>query len=57
MWHGDKDIASEPRIVPCSFSLYRTGRTVITLYTPPVPHDPRGSSVQVESVTAACASA
>ena len=54
---SDKEVASEPRTVPRCFSLYRTGRTVITLYTPHVPHGPRGSSVQVDSIIAACASA
>ena len=34
-----------------------TGRTVMTLRTPSVPHGPRGSSVQVDSIIAACASA
>ena len=43
--------------VPRCFSLYRTARTVITLYTPPVPHGPRGSSVQVDSTIAVCACA
>ena len=57
MWHGDKEVASEPRTVPRCLSLYHTGRTVITLYTPPVSHGPRGSSVQVDSIMAACASA
>ena len=47
MWHGDKEVASEPRtVLPC-FSLYNTGRTVTTLYTPSVPHGPQGSSVQL----------
>ena len=32
------------------------GRTIITLQTPPVTHDPRASSVQVDSIIAACAS-
>ena len=57
MWHGDKEVASKSRTVPRCFSLYRTGRTVITLKTPSVPHDPRGSSVKVDSIIAACASA
>ena len=55
MWHGDKEVASEPRAVPRCFSLHRTGRTVIILYTTPVPHGPRGNSVQVDSIIAACA--
>ena len=57
MWHGDKEVASEPKTVARCFSLYRTGRTAMTLYIPPVPHGPRGSSVQVDSIIAACASA
>ena len=40
MWHGDKKVASEPRTVLRCFSLYRAGRTVITLYKPHVLHTP-----------------
>ena len=57
MLHGDKEVASEPRTVSRCFSLYRNVRTVITLYAPPVPHGPRGSSVQVDTIIGACASA
>ena len=31
------------------------GRTVITLQVPPLTHGPRASSVQIDSITAACA--
>ena len=33
------------------------GRTIITLYTPPVPYGLRATSVQVDSIITACASA
>ena len=39
------------------FLVILLGRTVITLHTPPTPHAPRASSVQVSSMEGACACA
>ena len=47
-WRQGSRLGAQDR--PHCFSLHRTGRTVTTLYTPPVPHGPRGSSVQVDSI-------
>ena len=57
MWYGLQGSRLGAQDRSSFFFVVPFGRTVITLYKHPVPPGPWGSSVQVDPIIAACASA